>query len=217
VEVTADGRVLTRAEAIETYSRYYDQSASSLGEQRVAFLGDVVLISGRVGEEGTPYQARRLYVWSNRQGHWQLLTFQKTFVRSRAAKLEAIEGGQARQNRVAQPTIAEELTLARRNPDSVRLLLAEDSLWVDGYGEQHSAAEWLTRLTGSNAGTSNLGNYAVLHKGETTVVVGDESSTESGLAGRFTRVWTPSPNGMHLRFSQTSLAAVEVFAPSPKR
>jgi len=51
-----------------------------------------VIISGRAGEEGTPYSARRLYVWARESESWKLLVFQRTFMRARAARLSPVQG-----------------------------------------------------------------------------------------------------------------------------
>jgi hypothetical protein len=67
VEIQGDGRVLTRAQAVEKYSRVDDVSAGALTERRTASYGAVVVIAGRTGEEGMPYSSRRLYVWVKRE------------------------------------------------------------------------------------------------------------------------------------------------------
>jgi hypothetical protein len=211
VEIQADGRVLARAQAIEKNERFDDVSSGSLSERRRAAYGDVVLIAGRTGEEGTPYSARRLYVWVN-NGSWRLLVFQKTFIRSRAAKLSPLRAAWPATDR-SGPAFVEEETFATGDPALLRGLLAEDSVLVDGYGEQLTGLTWFARLNETKGPTSNVRSLSVLHQGEATVVIGDEVSTVTGLAARFTRIWTRSGQGRQLRFSQTSLAAGEVFGP----
>jgi hypothetical protein len=213
VEIQADGRVLTRAQAVEKYTRFDDPSAGSLSERRTASYGDVVIIAGRTGEEGTPYSARRLYLWVNQSGSWRLLVFQKTFMRSRTAKLSPLSAEWPTEYRNGQPGPAEEQTFATRDPALLRSLLADDSVLVDGYGEQFTGRTWLAQLNEAKDTPLNVRSLSLLYQGEATVVIGDEVSTTTSLAGRFTRVWTRSPQGMQLRVSQTTLAAAEVFGP----
>jgi hypothetical protein len=122
-----------------------------------------VIIAGRTGEEGTPYSARRPFVWVN----------------------------------------AREQTFATRDPALLRGLLADDSVLVDGYGEQSTGRTWLAQLNESKDTPLNVRSLDLLYQGEATIVIGDEVSTATSLAGRFTRVWTRSPQGMQLRVSQT--------------
>jgi len=213
VEIQADGRVLTRTQAIEKYTRFDDVSTGSLGERRTASYGDVVIIAGRTGEEGTPYSARRLYVWVNESGSWRLLVFQKTFMRSRTAKLSPLAAEWPAEYRDAQPGVAEEQTFATRDPALLRALLADDSVLVDGYGEQLTGRTWLAQLNESKDTPLNVRGLNLRYQGEAAIVIGDEVSTETSLTSRFTRVWTRSPQGMQLRVSQTTLAAAEVFRP----
>jgi len=213
VEIQADGRVLTRTQAIEKYTRFDDVSTGSLGERRTASYGDVVIIAGRTGEEGTPYSARRLYVWVNESGSWRLLVFQTTFMRSRTAKLSPLAAEWPAEYRDAQPGVAEEQTFATRDPALLRALLADDSVLVDGYGEQLTGRTWLAQLNESKDTPLNVRGLNLRYQGEAAIVIGDEVSTETSLTSRFTRVWTRSPQGMQLRVSQTTLAAAEVFRP----
>ena len=213
VEIQADGRVLARAQAIEKNERFDDVSSGSLSERRTAAYGDVVLIAGRTGEEGTPYSSRRLYVWVNTNGSWRLLVFQKTFIRSLAAKLSPLPAAWPATDRRGPPDLVEEETFATGDPALLRGLLAEDSVLVDGYGEQLTGLAWVGRLNQTTGPTSNVRSLSVLHQGEATVAIGDEVSTVTGLAARFTRIWTRSGQGRQLRFSQTTLAASEVSGP----
>jgi hypothetical protein len=213
VEIQADGRVLTRAQAIEKYTRFDDASTGSLGERRTASYGDVVIIAGRTGEEGTPNSARRLYVWVNESGSWRLLVFQKTFMRSRTAKLSPLSAEWPAEYRDPKSDVAQEQTLATRDPLLLRDLLADDSVVVDRYGEQSTGRTWLARLNESKDMPRKVRRLYLLHQGEAAVVIGDEVSTETSLTCRFTRVWTRSPQAMQLRVSQTTPAAAEVFGP----
>jgi hypothetical protein len=213
VEIQADGRVLTRAQAVEKYTRFDDVSTGSLSERRTASYGDVVIIAGRTSEEGTPYSARRLYVWVNESGSWRLLVFQKTFMRSRTAKLSSVSAEWPAEYRDGQPGVAEEQTFATRDPALLRGLLADDAVLVDGYGEQSTGRTWLAQLNESKDTPLNVRSLKLLYQGEAAIVIGDEVSTATSLAGRFTRVWTRSPQGLQLRVSQTTLAAAEVFGP----
>jgi hypothetical protein len=213
VEIQADGRVLTRAQAVEKYTRFDDLSAGALSERRTASYGDVVIIAGRTGEEGTPYSARRLYLWIKEVETWRLLVFQKTFMRSRTAKLSPFSAESPTDYRNGQPGPAEEETLATRDPALLRGLLVDDSVLVDGYGEQLTGLTWLARLNEAKEMPLHVRSLSVLYQGEAVVVIGDEVQTTTGLAGRFTRVWTRSPQGMQLRASQTTFAAIEVFGP----
>ncbi len=214
VEIQADGLVLTRAQAVENYTRFDDVSTSSLSERRTASYGDVVTISGRTGEEGTPYSARRLYVWVNESGAWRLLVFQKTFMRSRTAKLSPpVSAEWPTEYRNEQLSIAEEQTFATRDPALLRGLLADDSVLVDGYGEQFTGRAWLAQLNEAKDTPWNVRSLSLLYQGEAAVVIGDEVSTTTSLAGRFTRVWMRSPQGMQLRVSQTTLASAKVIGP----
>ncbi len=213
VEIQADGRVLTRAQAIEKYTRFDDVSTGSLTERRTASYSDVVIIAGRTGEEGTLYFARRLYVWVNESGSWRLLVFQKTFTRSRTAKLSPTSAEWPSEYRDGQPRVAEEQTFATRDPALLRDLLADDSVLVDGYGEQSTGRTWLAQLNESKVTPLSVRSLNLLYEGEAAIVIGEEVSLATNLVGRFTRVWTRSPQGMQLRVSQTTLAAAKVFGP----
>ena len=132
IEIQADGRVLAGTQAIEKNERFDDPSSGSLSERRTAAYGDVVLIAGRTGEEGTPYSARRLYLWVNNNATWRLLVFQKTFIRSQAAKLSPLPSEWPAKYRSGPPDLGEEETFAIGNPASLRDLLAEDSVLSTG-------------------------------------------------------------------------------------
>ena len=211
VEIQADGRLLTRTQAIEKYTRFDDVSAGSSGERRTASYGDVVIIAGRTGEEGTPYSARRLYVWVNPSESWRLLVFQKTFMRPRTVKLSPLSAEWPAGYRDAQAGVAEEQTFATRAPALLRGLLRDDSVLVDGYGEQSTGGTWFAQLNESKDTPLNVRSLSLLYQGEAAIVIGDEVSGETSLTSRFTHIWTRSPQGMQLRVSQTTLAAAEVF------
>jgi hypothetical protein len=211
VEIQADGRMLTRTQAIEKYTRFDDVSSASLTERRTASYGDVAIIAGRTGEEGTPYSARRLYVWLHVSGSWRLLVFQKTFMRPRTAKLSPLSAEWPAEYRNGQPGPAEEQTFATGDPVLLRGLLADDSILIDGYGDQFTGRAWLAQLNETKDPPSNVRDLSLLYQGQAAVLIGHAVSAPNSLASRFTRVWTPSPQGMQLRISQTTPAAAEVF------
>jgi hypothetical protein len=213
VEIQADGRVLTRSQAIEKYTRFDDVSTGSLSERETALRSDVVIIAGRTGEEGTPYSARRLYVWVTESGSWRLLVFQKTFMRSRTAKFSPVSTEWPAESRNEQSPLTEEETFATRDSALLPWLLADDSMLVDGYGEQFTGRTWLVRLSETKELPVKVRNFRLLHQGDAAVVIGDEVAAPTGLASRFTRVWTRSSQGMQLLVSQSTLAAAEVFGP----
>lgn len=213
VEIQADGRMLTRSQAIEKYTRFDDVSTGSLTERRTASHGDVVIIAGRTGEEGTPYSARRLYVWVSESGSWRLLVFQKTFMRSRTAKLSPLSAEWPAEYHNEQPPLAEEETFATRDPSLLPRLIADDSILVDGYGEQLTGRTWLARLNETEEMPVNVRSFRLLYQGDAVVVIGDEVAAPTSLASRFTRVWTRSSQGIQLRVSQSTLAAAAVFGP----
>jgi hypothetical protein len=138
---------------------------------------------------------------------------QKTFMRSRTAKLSSVSDEWPAEYRNGQPGLAEEQTFATRDPALLRRLLADDAVLVDGYGEQSTGRTWLAQLNESKDTSLNVRSLKVLYQGEAAIVIGDEVSTATSLAGRFTRVLTRSPQGLQLRVSQTTLAAAEVFGP----
>jgi hypothetical protein len=212
-EIQADGRALTRAQAVYSYTRFDDVSAGLLSERRTASYGDVVIVAGRTGEEGTPYSARRLYVWVNENRTWRLLVFQKTFVRSRGAKLSPVSADWPAEYRNGQLELSEEQTFATRDPALLRGLVADDAMVVDGYGEHFTGRAWLAQLNETKDSPLNLRGFSLLYQGEADVAVGNEGSSGSSIASRFTRVWTRAPQGIQLRVSQTTLAAAEVFSP----
>src|SRR5262245_5121646 len=211
VEIQADGRVLTRSQAIEKYTRFDDVSSGSFSERRTAMHGGVVIITGRTGEEGTSYSARRLYLWVNESGSWRLLVFQKTFMRSPTAKLSPISSEWPADYRNEPPPLSEERMFATRDPALLSRLLRDDSMLVDGYGEQLTGRMWLARLTENKEVLENVRSFSLLYQGGVTVVIGDEVAAPTGLTSRFTRVWTRSSQGMQLWISQTTLAVAEVF------
>ena len=208
VEIQGDGRVLTRGQAVEKYTRFDDVS-TFLSERRTASYGDVVIIAGRTGEESTPYSARRLYLWVNESGSWRLLVFQKTFMLSRTAELPPVSAEWPTEHRNGEPGLAEEQKFATRDRAVLRGLLADDSVLVDGYGEQFIGRTWLAQLNEAKDTPLTVRSLSLLYQGEASVVIGDEVSTTTSLAGRFTRVWTRSPQGMQLRVSQTTVAATK--------
>jgi hypothetical protein len=209
VEIAPDGRVLTRTMAIENYGRFDDVSAGSITERHTALHGDVAIIMGRTGEEGTPYSARRLYVWVREGGSWRLKVLQKTFMRSRTAKLSPLGSEWPAEFANELPTLAEE-TLATGDSSSLSPLLVEHSLLVDAYGEQLSGRPWLARSTGLDALRGKARNFRYLHHGDTTVVIGDEVAPQTGMVIRFTRVWKRSTQGEELVVGQWTPAAAEV-------
>jgi len=210
VEIAPDGRVLTRAQAIENYGRFDDISAASITERHTALHGDVAIIMGRTGEEGTPYSARRLYVWVREGGAWRLKVFQKTFMRSRTAKLSPL-GSEWPADFAKEPPTAAEETLATGDASSLSPLLADHSMLIDAHGEQFSGRAWLARATGLDALRGKARTFRYLHRGETTVVIGDEVAPQTGLVIRFTRVWKRSTQREELVVSQSTPVAIEVF------
>lgn len=211
VEIQADGRVLTRSQAIEKYTRFDDVSTGFLTERQTTSRGGVVIIAGRTGEEGTPYTARRLYVWVSESGSWRLLVFQKTFMRSRTANYSPVSSEWPAEYRNEQPPLTEEQMFATRDAALLPRLVGDDSMLVDGYGEQFTGRNWLARLSETKELPVKVRNFRLLHHGDAAVVIGDEVTAPAGLSNRFTRVWTRSSQGMALLVSQSTLAAAEVF------
>ena len=195
VEIQADGRVLTRSQAIEKYTRFDDVSTGSFTERRTASYGDVVIIAGRAGEEGTPYSAQRLYVWVSEGGSWRLLVFQKTFVRSRTARFSPVSAEWPAEYRNEQPPLSEEGAFATRDSALLTRLLADDTMLVDGFGEQFTGRTWLARLNETKESAVNVRGFRLLHQGDAIVVIGDEVAAPTGLASRFTHVWRRSSQG----------------------
>ena len=217
VQIQADGTVLTRAEAVANHVRYYDGSAGSLVQTPTAAYGDVAIVAGFGGQEGTPYLARRVSVWIQERGVWRLLVVHKTFVRERGAKLQpfALSWPAVKEHRDEQPVLSDEQTFATRDPALLDDLVSDDAILVDGYGEQFTGRAWVTQLAQASDGPSELRNLTILHRGLATVIVGSESSTKTGLMSRFTRVWTRAPHGgMQLQMSQATVCASEVFGPA---
>jgi hypothetical protein len=217
VEIQADGRVLTRSQAIEKYTRFDDVSTASLTERWTASYGDVVIIAGRGGEEGTPYSGRRLYVWASEGGSWRLLVFQETFVRSRTAKFSPVASEWPAEYQNEQPPLSEEGTFATRDSALIPRLLADDSILVDGDGEQFTRRTWLERLKETRESPVNVRGFGLLHQGDAIVVIGNELAGPTGIASRFTHVWRRSSRSTELLISQSTLAAAELFVPGRQR
>ena len=133
VEIQWAGGVRTRAEAVDHYERTDDVSADTFSEQWTASYGDVAVISERTGEEGTPYNSRRLYIWFREDpATWRLLLFQRTFIFPKTAKLAPHLTPWPAQYRAENALATEEAVLAARNPILAKAVAAPDAIFVNG-------------------------------------------------------------------------------------
>jgi len=211
VEIQWNGGLLTRAAAIEHYESTDDASANTSMERWTAWYGSVAVISERTGEEGTPYNSRRLYVWV-REGPttWRLLVFQRTFMFSRTAKLSRHLAPWPIQDPADNVRAKEEEMLATRNPALGKTLAAADAMFVNGHGERMDTEQWLRTLDNV---PSEIRVLRRLYSGDTTVFIGEGVSPATAFPRHFTHIWTRSPAGLQLRFSQTTYQALEDFNP----
>jgi hypothetical protein len=213
VEIQWNGGLLTRADAIDHYERTDDVSANASMERWTASFGSVAVISERTGEEGTPYNARRLYVWvRDSPATWRLLVFQRTFMFARTEACTTSRSWPI-QDPAGNVRAKEEEMLATRNPALGKTLAAADAMFVNSHGERMNAEQWLRTLDGV---PSEIRVLRRLHSGETTVFIGEGVSPATGFPRRFTHIWTNSPAGLQLRFSQTTYQALADFNPDSK-
>ena len=214
VEIQWHGGVLTRGEAVEQYQRSDDVSANSFSERWTASYGSVAVISDRTDEEGTPYSSRRLYVWvEEAPATWRLLIFQRTFLFPRTAKLAPHLTPWPIRDSVDNPRSSEEEMLAARDPVLAKRLAAPDAIFCNGHGDRLTAEQWSGTLDGV---PSEIRFLRRVYSGDTIVFIGEEASPATVFPRRFTHIWTRSPNGMQLRFSQTTYQALEDFNPDSK-
>lgn len=114
-------------------------------------------------------------------------------MRSRTAKFSPVSTEWPAEYRNEQSPLTEEETFATRDSALLPRLLADDSMLVDGYGEQFTGRTWLARLSETKESPVKVRDFRLLHQGDAAVVVGDEVAAPTGLVSRFTRVWTRSP------------------------
>ena len=208
VEIQADGRVLPRSAAIEKYTRVDDVSAQHLSDHWTFSQGDIVVLAGQTGEEGAQYPARRLYVWGKLAGSWRLVVFHKTFVRS-PAELRSPFASEWPAELSDQASVAVEETFATRDPALLSRVIADDAMFVDGYGDLLTGRIWLERANRAARMPTRLQHFKLLYEGDILVVIGNEITMPTAPQNRFTRVWARSSRGMELRVSQSTLVAAE--------
>jgi hypothetical protein len=112
-----------------------------------------------------------------------------------------------------QPPLSEEGTFATRDSASMPRLLADDSMLVDGYGEQFTRRTWLARLNETRESPVNVRGFGLLLQGDAIVVIGDEVTGSTGIASRFTHVWRRSSRSTELSNQPVDACSGEVFVP----